>query len=85
VRWRIDPIFPVDGWREIYEDFIRETSLGEHRPTRITLGTYREMGRTLLTFSRGWGLAPLCWEPKGMVKEGSHYPLPIKNKPQILF
>ena len=54
IRIRIDPIVPLDGWREAYGETIRRI-LTTIEPERITLGTLRfekafyNMRRTLLT------------------------------------
>lgn len=73
VRWRVDPILPVDYWAKIYHDFFVEAAATGHRPTRITLGTYREMGRPLLTMAAKWGLPPMEWIPPKLSKDGMHY------------
>lgn len=66
VRIRIDPIFPIDNWREEYGKLI-ELLLSKLIPERITLGTPRGLQKTLLyckgdkewikyfTESSGWG------------------------------
>jgi len=72
-RWRVDPILPVDGWQAIYGAFFVVASGNGHRPTRITLGTYRETQRSLGTFARRWGLPPMEWEPPQLKKHGAHY------------
>jgi DNA repair photolyase len=73
IRWRIDPILPVDKWAEIYHDFFVKAADDGHRPSRITLGTYREMGRSLLTMAAKWGLPQMEWTPPRLVKDGMHY------------
>jgi len=84
VRWRIDPIFPVDNWQDIYHDFFVTAAFDGHRPTRITLGTYREMGRSLLAMARGWGLPAMEWIPEQKLsKDGMHYHLPEKLRIEI--
>ena len=76
VRWRIDPILPADNWQNIYRDFIFAAASEGHRPTRITLGTYREMGRSLLSIAKKWGLGPMEWLPtETLAKDGTHYHL----------
>jgi DNA repair photolyase len=72
-RWRIDPILPVDNWADIYREFFVQAATGGHRPTRITLGTYREMGRSLLTFAAKWGLPPMECTPPELSKDGMHF------------
>lgn len=39
VRFRIDPIIPVAGWRDTYEELVER--LLDVRPERVTLGTLR--------------------------------------------
>jgi DNA repair photolyase len=73
VRWRIDPILPVESWADIYRDFFISAAAAGHRPTRITLGTYREMGRSLLTIAAKWGLPSMQWTPPKLSKDGMHY------------
>jgi len=73
VRWRVDPILPFEGWREIYHEFFVSAAADGHRPSRITLGTYREMGRSLLTIAKKWGLPPMEWTPPKLSKDGMHY------------
>jgi len=72
VRWRVDPILPVDNWEDIYRDFFVKAAGDGHRPARITLGTYREMGRSLLTMAAKWGLPPMEWTPPRLAKDGMH-------------
>ena len=72
VRWRVDPIFPVEGWRDMYADFFRDASSMGHAPTRITLGTYREAQRSLSQFAEGWGLPPIEWSSSNLERDGAH-------------
>ena len=83
VRWRVDPIFQVDTWQDVYRDFFRSAARQGHRPSRITLGTYRETQRALGTFVRGWGLPAPEWQPQGLVKDGDHYHLPAEARARI--
>jgi DNA repair photolyase len=76
IRWRIDPILPVDGWMEMYADFFADAAKQGHRPERITLGTYREMSSGLETFSRMWGFPPIEWQKPKLEKDGKHYHVP---------
>jgi spore photoproduct lyase len=46
VRVRIDPIFPVDKWKECYEDIIYMI-LSSFEPARIILGTPRGLWKTI--------------------------------------
>jgi DNA repair photolyase len=82
-RWRIDPILPVDNWAEIYGEFLFTAAAEGHRPARITLGTYREMGRSLLTIAAKWGLPPMEFIPGGLTKDGMHYHLPERQRVDI--
>lgn len=84
VRWRIDPILPVDGWTNIYREFLFSAASRGHTPSRITLGIYREMGRSLLSIARKWGLPAMEWTPKqSLSKDGMHYHLPKELKVKI--
>ncbi len=83
VRWRVDPILPVEGWQDIYREFFTEAALAGHRPTRITLGTYREMGRSLLTIADRWGLPHMEFVPGRLIKDGMHYHLPDQQRIDI--
>jgi len=82
-RWRVDPILPVDGWKETYARFLFEAAAAGHEPTRIALGTYREMGRSLLTIGAKWGLPPMKWNPGKLRKDGMHYHLPAPQRIDI--
>jgi len=75
VRLRVDPILPVNNWADLYHDFFINAAADGHRPTRITLGTYREMGRSLLAIAAKWGLPPMEWTPPKLTKDGMHYHL----------
>ena len=83
VRWRVDPILPVDGWQDVYRQFFAEVASEGHQPTRITLGTYREMGRSLLTIADRWGLPPMEFAPGTLTKDGMHYHLPDEQRIDI--
>ena len=81
VRWRIDPILPVDGWEDIYREFFDNVAAVGHAPTRITLGTYREMGTSLRTFAARWGLPPMEWTPQEkLTRDGPHYHLSLEDR-----
>jgi len=47
VRVRIDPIFPVDNWKNHYEDIIY-SMFAKSGPNRIILGTPRGLQKTIL-------------------------------------
>jgi len=83
VRWRIDPILPVDNWAEIYREFLFAAAAKGHQPTRITLGTYREMGRSLLTVAEKWGLRAMEFVPGNLTKDGMHYHIPERQRIDI--
>lgn len=83
VRWRVDPIFALDSWRDLYGAFFKEVAQVGHRPARITLGTYREMQPSLRTFVEKWGLPSMEVDQAGLVKEGHHYHLPAKQRAHI--
>ena len=46
VRIRIDPIFPIKGWRKSYEDIVHKL-LSNVEPKRIILGTPRGLWKTI--------------------------------------
>lgn len=49
VRIRIDPIFPIENWKQHYEDLIYSLfSKMPSDPNRITLGTPRGLAKTLI-------------------------------------
>jgi DNA repair photolyase len=83
VRWRVDPILPVENWQDIYRGFFFKAAKDNHRPTRITLGSYREMGRSLLGIAGSWGLPPMEWLPKKLSKDGMHYHISEAERVEI--
>ena len=83
VRWRVDPLLPVEDWKDIYQEFFQDAAKDGHRPSRITLGTYREMARSLATLSKKWGLPEMEWSPENLTKDGSHYHLPDEVRVEI--
>ncbi len=82
-RWRLDPILTPPGWQAIYLDFFKATRKAGHRPSRITLGTYREKNTQLSLWAEKWGIPPMDWEPPDLVKQGSHYHLPHGRRKEI--
>ena len=44
-RIRIDPMFPIDGWKKDYSEFLNLV-LSKLEPTRLTLGTPRGLRKT---------------------------------------
>lgn len=83
VRWRVDPISPADNWANIYREFFFAAAKNGHRPTRITLGTYREMGSSRLTVAAKWGLPPMEWMPPKLSKNSMHYHIPMAQRIKI--
>jgi DNA repair photolyase len=83
IRWRLDPIFPVPGWQDAYAEFLQAAVRDGHRPTRITLGTYRETQASLRTFAEGWGLLPVEWARTELEADGDHYHLPRVERIRI--
>jgi len=64
VRIRIDPIFPIDNWKEHYADLIYST-LFKLTPERITLGTPRGLAKTLMfARDRSWEKIAFADEPE---------------------
>ncbi len=68
VRVRIDPMVPVEGWREHYRELVEEI-FRRFEPDRITLGTLRGLSTTIrcardtswvkyLDEKSNWGLKP---------------------------
>ncbi|MFH0902186.1 MAG: hypothetical protein V2A73_16260 [Pseudomonadota bacterium] len=83
VRWRVDPVFAIDGFEQDYESFFREAAAAGHAPSRITLGTYRETQPALRTFVRNWGLPAVEVVESGLVKERDHYHLKAERRVEI--
>jgi len=83
VRWRIDPILTPQGWEDTYLEFLTAAGARGHKPTRITLGTYRETQRCLQVFARRWGLPKMEWTPEGLEKDGAHYHLVAQERIRI--
>jgi hypothetical protein len=80
VRSRVDPILPIDGWEEVYQGFFAYPAKSKHHPTRITLGTYRQMHRSLLTIAAKWRPPPIESKPAVMRKDSMHYHLPFTSE-----
>jgi len=83
VRWRVDPIFAVENWQQTYATFFNKAAAAGHRPTRITMGTYRETNPSMASFSQGWGQPPMEVSLENLVKEGDHYHLPVDERVAI--
>ena len=60
-----------------------DVAIAGHRPTRITFGTYREMGRSLLTIAAKWGIPPMEFIPGKLHKDGMHFHLPDEQRIDI--
>jgi hypothetical protein len=72
----LDPVLTPPGWEALYAALFGDEAAAGARPTRITLGTYRETSRSVRTMARQWGLPELEWLPDELVKEGMHYHVP---------
>jgi len=73
VRWRLDPILPVDGWQVLYRNWLEDAvTRFNAQPSHITLGTYREKNQSLDVWREKWGLPPMEWEPAGLERDGTH-------------
>ena len=83
VRWRVDPIMPVEAWRDVYAEFFNQAASNGHGPSRITLGTYRQTQSSLQTFITRWGLPPMEWKPPGLEKDGMHYHMSVEHRVEI--
>jgi len=83
IRWRVDPILPIDGWSQIYRQFFDDAAASGNRPSRITLGTYREMGKSLLTMAAKWGLPPMECTPPELSKDGMHFHINMAQRIDI--
>jgi len=82
-RLRIDPILTPPGWREMYAEFCADLKRLKLRPSRITLGTYREKNSQLDTWREKWGLPPMEWEPSELSHDGTHRHIPEDRRVQI--
>lgn len=67
VRVRIDPIFPIPGWREHGENLIY-LMLSKATPNRVTLGTPRGLRKTLM-YSKNHSWANYFHEDTGWGKK----------------
>ena len=69
VRVRIDPIFPVDNWKQHYEDIIYQLlSELDGNPDRVTLGTPRGLQKTIM-FSKDTSWTEYFSEKSGWGKK----------------
>jgi DNA repair photolyase len=83
VRWRIDPVVPVTSYQEAYTQFFQDAALRGHKPQRITIGTYREMTRSLGIIAKKWGLPAVEWILPELIKDGLHYHFPADERAGI--
>ncbi|MBM4166643.1 MAG: hypothetical protein FJ218_06980 [Ignavibacteria bacterium] len=74
-RFRIDPILTPENWREDYIQFFNNAAKMGLTPTRITLGTYREVNSSLDQWRKKWHLVAPEWQPdtNDLIKEGTHF------------
>lgn len=79
-RLRLDPILMPEGWEEMYAHLFAKIQDLNLRPSRITLGTYREKNRQLDYWRERWGLPPMEWVPPELSKEGTHRHLPEDHR-----
>ena len=82
-RLRLDPILTPEGWVEMYAGLFAEMQDLNLRPSRITLGTYREKNRQLDNWREKWGLPPMEWTPPELSKEGTHRHLPEDRRIEV--
>ncbi|MHC4697268.1 MAG: radical SAM family protein [Planctomycetota bacterium] len=80
VRWRIDPILTPAGWHAQYRKFFSEAAATGNRPTRITLGTFRETRASLDYWRQRWNLPPMGWRPRVLRRDGTHRHAPIVHR-----
>jgi DNA repair photolyase len=80
VRWRIDPILTPVGWQAQYLKFFKEAA--GSRPTRITLGTFRETRASLDYWRRHWNLPAMEWRPETFQRDGTHRHVPAAYRIQ---
>jgi DNA repair photolyase len=73
VRWRIDPILTPIRWEAHYAEFFRQATAQGHRPSRITLGTYRQTHPQLDLWRKRWRLPPMEWRPEPLTRDGTHW------------
>ena len=83
IRWRIDPVIPADNWQGIYAEFFASCAKAGHRPSIITVGSYRQMGPGLERFVEKWGLPKVEWHVSDLIKDGDHLHLPEEDRVSI--
>jgi spore photoproduct lyase len=86
VRIRIDPIFPIDNWKEHYEDLIYSIfSELPSNPYRITLGTPRGLSKTLISAKdKTWEQIAFTDKPE-YSGWGKKAPLPLRKEIYTFF
>jgi DNA repair photolyase len=77
VRWRVDPILTPAHWKAQYRKFFKEAAVKGNRPTRITLGTFRETRATLDYWRKHWNLPAMHWRPEVLQRDGTHRHGPV--------
>ncbi len=84
VRWRLDPILPVEGWRDIYRAWLVEACRKFNAgPSRITLGTYRQKNDQLDVWRAKWGLPAPEYVPGDLALDGTHWHLTAEARAEI--
>jgi spore photoproduct lyase len=81
VRIRIDPIFPIENWKEHYEDLIYSLfSELPSDPDKITLGTPRGLSKTLIfAKDRSWERIAFTDKPEH-TGWGRKAPFPLRKE-----
>lgn len=84
VRWRLDPILPIAGWREIYRAWLEDAvDRFDAQPQYITLGSYREKNDQLDFWRARWGLPAMEYQPEGLTADGTHFHLSHEARAEI--
>lgn len=84
VRWRLDPILPIVGWREIYRTWLEDAvDRFDAQPQYITLGSYREKNDQLDFWRARWGLPAMEYQPDGLTHDGTHFHLSHEARAEI--
>jgi len=83
VRWRLDPILTPRGWQRNYREFLKRAAAEGHRPTRVTLGTYRQTHPQLDRWRRRWALPAAEWHPPKLARDGTHWHIPASDRVAI--
>jgi len=86
IRIRIDPIFPIENWKNHYEDLIYSLfSELPSEPDRITLGTPRGLAKTLIfAKDRTWEQIAFTDKPEHS-GWGKKAPTPLRNEIYTFF